>query len=154
MAATRDNRWRREVLKTQVCRFSGLKVYPGRGMVYVRTDCQVFLFLSGKCKSMYRQNLRPAKLAWCLQYRKAHKKEATLDVARKNRKKGNKSLTRSLVGASMEVLQKKRAEKTEVRAANRDAALREIKERTKKAKDAKKKSAAAKTKAAPPPKKR
>lgn len=45
---------------------------------------------------------------------------------------------RSLVGASLEVIQKKRSEKTEVRAAARDAALREIKERQRKAKDSKK----------------
>jgi len=40
-----------------------------------------------------------------------------------------KTANRSLVGASLEVIQKKRSEKTEVRAAARDAALREIKER-------------------------
>jgi large subunit ribosomal protein L24e len=40
-----------------------------------------------------------------------------------------KTSNRSLVGASLEVIQKKRSEKTEVRAAARDAALREIKER-------------------------
>jgi len=45
---------------------------------------------------------------------------------------------RSLVSASLEVIQKRRGEKTEVRAAARDAALREIKERTRKAKDTKK----------------
>jgi len=51
----------------------------------------------------------------------------------------NKSaFTRSLVGASLEVLAKKRNEKPEVRAAARDAALREIKARAQKKKGGKK----------------
>jgi len=49
-----------------------------------------------------------------------------------------KTANRSLVGASLEVIQKKRSEKTEVRAAARDAALREIKERQRKNRASKK----------------
>ena len=49
-----------------------------------------------------------------------------------------KTNNRSIVGASLEVIQKKRAEKSDVRAAARDAALREIKERQRKAQVAKK----------------
>ena len=44
----------------------------------------------------------------------------------------------STLRSPQQVIQKKRTEKTEVRAAARDAALREIKERQRKAKDAKK----------------
>jgi len=50
---------------------------------------------------------------------------------------------RSIAGASMEVIQKKRAEKPELRQAARDVALREIKDRVKKAKDDKKAKARA-----------
>ncbi len=49
-----------------------------------------------------------------------------------------KTNNRSIVGVSLEVIQKKRHEKSDVRAAARDAALREIKERQRKAKDGKK----------------
>jgi len=63
--------------------------------------------------------------------------DTNIVVARK-KKRTIKTGKRSLVGASLEVIQKKRTEKTEVRAAARDAALREIKERQRKAKDAKK----------------
>ena len=48
------------------------------------------------------------------------------------------AFTRSLVGASLEVLAKKRQEKPEVRAAAREAALREIKARAAKKKCGKK----------------
>jgi large subunit ribosomal protein L24e len=57
------------VLKTTLCRFSGLRIWPGRGMLYIRTDNQQWLFLSKKCKSLYNNRLRPAKLAWTTTYR-------------------------------------------------------------------------------------
>jgi hypothetical protein len=56
----------------------------------------------------------------------------------KKRRVNKSAFTRSLVGASLEVLAKKRNEKPEVRAAARDAALREIKARAQKKKGAKK----------------
>ena len=65
------------------------------------------------------------------------RQDQTTEVARR-KKRSIKTNHRSLVGASLEVIQKKRSEKTEVRAAARDAALREIKERQRKAKDSKK----------------
>ncbi|KAK0582863.1 hypothetical protein LWI29_030480 [Acer saccharum] len=49
-----------------------------------------------------------------------------------------KSHSRSIVGATLEVIQKRRAEKPEVHDAAREAALHEIKERVKKTKDEKK----------------
>jgi large subunit ribosomal protein L24e len=62
------------VLKTEVCRFSGLKIYPGHGMRLTKIDCQTYLFLNAKCKRLFNARLKPAKLAWTAFYRKAHKK--------------------------------------------------------------------------------
>ena len=62
------------VLKTTICRFSGLRIYPGRGILYIRTDGQQYLFINQKCKSMFLQRKRPAKIAWTTTYRKQHKK--------------------------------------------------------------------------------
>ena len=45
---------------------------------------------------------------------------------------------RAVVGMSLEEIKKKKAQKPEVRSAQREAALREVKERNKKAKEAKK----------------
>lgn len=59
-------------------------------------------------------------------------------------------MTRSLAGASLEVIQKKRAEKPEVRQAARDSALREVKERMRKVKDEKKAQAAKSAKSSKP----
>jgi len=62
------------VLKTEKCSFSGLRVYPGHGMRLTKIDSTTFLFLNGKCKKMFNQKKKPAKIAWTAAYRKAHKK--------------------------------------------------------------------------------
>jgi len=126
------------VLKTQTCRFSGLKIYPGKGMLYIRTDGQQFLFLKQKCKALFNQRKRPAKLAWTSTYRKQHRKDVDIAVARKKRRGNARNLNRSVAGVSLEVIKAKRQEKPEARKAGRDAALREIKERSKKSKAEKK----------------
>ena len=131
------------VLKTTVCRFSGLRIYPGKGILFVRTDGQQYLFLNKKCKSMYNNRLRPAKLAWTAAYRKQHKKDQVSEIARKKRRALNKSAARAIGNVSLEVINKRKTEKPEVRQASRDAALREIKERAKKLKAEKKGAKAA-----------
>ncbi len=49
------------------------------------------------------------------------------EVQRKKRRALGKAAVRSIAGASLEVINKRRTEKPEVRQATRDAALREIK---------------------------
>jgi len=109
--------------RTEVCRFSGLRVYPGHGTKMARVDGQVFLFLSAKCKRLYNNRLKPSKLAWTALYRKAHKKarpgrrshrrrsaradtprgqDQSTETARKKRKTTKTAQTRSIVGASLE----------------------------------------------------
>ncbi|KAF6140988.1 hypothetical protein GIB67_006617 [Kingdonia uniflora] len=95
---------------TELCRYSGPKIYPGKGIRFVRTDSQVFLFANSKCNRYFHNKLKPSKLTWTAMYRKQHKK----------------------------VIQKRRTEKPEVRDAACESALREIKERIKKTKDEKK----------------
>ncbi|KAK3124840.1 hypothetical protein QOZ80_7BG0594410 [Eleusine coracana subsp. coracana] len=126
------------VLKTELCRFSGAKIYPGKGIRFIRADSQAFLFSNSKCKHYFHNRLKPAKLTWTAMYRKQHKKDIHAEAAKKRRRTTKKPYSRSIVGATLEVIQKKRTEKPEVRDAAREAALREIKERIKKTKDEKK----------------
>ncbi|XP_057979504.1 large ribosomal subunit protein eL24-like [Malania oleifera] len=126
------------VLKTELCRFSGAKIYPGKGIRFVRADSQVFLFANSKCKRYFHNRLKPSKLTWTAMYRKQHKKDIAAEAVKKRRRATKKPYSRSIVGATLEVIQKKRTEKPEVRDAAREAALREIKERIKKTKDEKK----------------
>ena len=111
-------------IRTEICRFSGARIYPGHGMLYIRTDSQNFRFLNAKCKRLFHLRLKPANLAWTQMYRKQHKKGQTELASKKKRKAVKATLARGIAGASLEVIQKKRTEKTEVRQAARDAALR------------------------------
>ena len=95
-------------------------------MKYIRGDSQTFLFLNAKCKHLFDLRKKPSKLAWTFQYRKAHKKDSAESTKTKKRKIAGKAVARSMVGASLEVIQKKRAEKPEQRQAARDAALRYV----------------------------
>merc|ERR1712166_1010181 len=115
------------VVKTEVCSYSGFRIYPGHGIKYVRGDSKSFLFINRKSKSYFHQKFNPRKIAWTLLYRRMHKKGAP----------------KAVVGASLELIKQKRNQKPEVRAAAREAALREIKERAK-AKQAEKKKVVAK----------
>merc|ERR1711937_1069432 len=125
------------VIKTETCRFSGLRIYPGRAVKFVHTDTQIFTFLKSKCRTLFNQRKKPAKLAWTSLYRKQHKKDQASVVSKKKRRGAKTTVARGIAGASLEVIQKKRAEKPEVRQAARDAALREVKERMRKDKDLK-----------------
>eukprot|EP00884_Botryococcus_braunii_P002027 jgi/Botrbrau1/11825/Bobra.0224s0022.2 len=120
------------VLKTTTCRFSGLKIYPGRGILFVRVDGQQFLFINRKAKSLAAQRKKPAKIAWTTTYRKAHRKDQEATAQRKKRRTTTRVQARAIVGVSLEVINKKRNEKPEARKATREAAIREVKERMKK----------------------
>ncbi|XP_022736700.1 60S ribosomal protein L24-like [Durio zibethinus] len=124
--------------RTELCRFSGSKVYPGKGIRFLRSDSQVFLFANSKCKRYFHNRLKPSKLTWTAMYRKQHKKDIAAEAVKKRHRTTKKPYSRSIVGATLEVIQKRRTEKPEVRDAAREAALREIIERIKKTKDEKK----------------
>jgi large subunit ribosomal protein L24e len=126
------------VVKTETCSFSGLKIYPGHGILFVRADQKSFKFINRKVKSMSTQRLNPRKIAWTQVYRRMHKKGTLEESQRKKARKVNKATTKAVVGASLEVIKAKRNQKPEVRAAAREAALREVKERAKAKQAAKK----------------
>ena len=134
------------VVKTDTCHYSGLRIYPGHGIFFVRQDQKSFRFINRKVKSQFTQRLNPRKIAWTQLYRRMHKKGTLEETQKKKVRKVNKASTKAVVGASLELIKQKRNQKPEVRAAAREAALREVKERAK-AKQAARK--AEKPKAAP-----
>jgi len=73
-------------------------------------------------------------------FRKIHKKGLTEDTKRKRSRKQQK-VTRAIVGASIEMITKRRTMKPEQRKSAREAALRKAKEERKKAQSSKPKNA-------------
>ncbi|KAJ3040572.1 60S ribosomal protein L24 [Rhizophlyctis rosea] len=130
----------------QTCNFSGFKIYPGHGKIYVRTDNRSYRFLNGKCESYFLQRLKPSKLDWTVVFRRLHKKGITEEVAKKRTRRAVKS-QRAVVGASLDAIKAKRTQKPEVRAAQRQQAIRTAKDK-KKEEESKKKAEKAKSAAA------
>ncbi|WMV50821.1 hypothetical protein MTR67_044206 [Solanum verrucosum] len=58
------------VLKTELCCFSGSKIYPWKSIKFIRSDSQVFLFVNSKCKQYFHKKLKPSKHTWTTMYRK------------------------------------------------------------------------------------
>ncbi|KAG0220223.1 60S ribosomal protein L24 [Mortierella sp. NVP41] len=128
--------------KIEICAFSGAKIYPGKGKIYVRVDNRSFRFVNGKAESLFLQRKNPRKISWTVLFRRMHKKGISEEVAKKRTRRTVKH-QRAVVGASWEAIRAKRNQKPEVRAAARAAALRDGKEK-KKAADATKKADKAK----------
>eukprot|EP00296_Roombia_truncata_P001824 JP437661.1.p2 GENE.JP437661.1~~JP437661.1.p2 ORF type:complete len:155 (-),score=57.51 JP437661.1:72-536(-) len=118
------------VVKTEVCAFSGLKIYPGKGSRFVRVDSRMFLFIDAKCAASYHMKRNPRKLCWTQFYRKLHKKGAQEETS-KRRKNRSVKIQRGFVGASLDIIKAKRTQKPEDRAAARDAAIKDAKAKSK-----------------------
>ncbi|KAL2056427.1 hypothetical protein ABVK25_003450 [Lepraria finkii] len=62
--------------------FSGEKIYPGKGKLYVRGDSKIFRFQNGKTESLFLQRKNPRRIAWTTLYRRQHKKGISEEVAK------------------------------------------------------------------------
>jgi len=129
-------------MKVQTCSFSGFRILPGRGMRYVRLDGHSFIFYSKKCSHQFYAKRNPRKCCWTLLYRQAHRKGIREEVSAKKRSKLVK-VDKSLAGLSIEEIRQRRAQAPEARQAQREAAMKAIKDRMKAiaAKKAEKKAA-------------
>ncbi|KAK4250918.1 ribosomal protein L24e-domain-containing protein [Corynascus novoguineensis] len=126
--------------------FSGQRIYPGKGKLYVRGDSKIFRFQNGKSESLFLQRKNPRRIAWTVLYRRQHRKGISEEVAKKRTRRTVKS-QRAIVGASLEVIKERRSMRPEARNAARLAAIKESKEK-KQAQQAAKKAEKAKSAAA------
>merc|ERR1711861_1607 len=119
------------VVKTELCNYSGFKIYPGHGKKYVRMDQKMLTFITGKteaCQAMKRRNLTTK---WTVQYRRINKKGTLEEEKNKRRKNKTVTKTREIVGLSAEMLEKKRSARPtqQPKDKQRESALRELKSR-------------------------
>ncbi|KAI0110997.1 ribosomal protein L24e-domain-containing protein [Hypoxylon sp. NC0597] len=108
--------------------FSGQKIYPGKGKLYVRGDSKIFRFQNGKSESLFLQRKNPRRIAWTVLFRRQHRKGITEEVAKKRTRRTVKS-QRAIVGASLDVIKEKRSMRPEARSAARAQAIKESKEK-------------------------
>ncbi|PKS09427.1 hypothetical protein jhhlp_004042 [Lomentospora prolificans] len=117
--------------------FSGQRIYPGKGKLYVRGDSKIFRFQNGKSESLFLQRKNPRRISWTTLYRRQHRKGISEEVAKKRTRRTVKS-QRAIVGASLDVIREKRTMRPEARAAARAEAIAESKEKKQAAASAKK----------------
>ncbi|KAI1398587.1 ribosomal protein L24e-domain-containing protein [Hypoxylon fuscum] len=122
--------------------FSGQRIYPGKGKLYVRGDSKVFRFQNGKSESLFLQRKNPRRISWTVLFRRQHRKGISEEIAKKRTRRTVKS-QRAIVGASLDVIKEKRSMRPEARSAARAQAIKESKEK-KAAQQATKKSEKAK----------
>ncbi|EON66410.1 60S ribosomal protein L24 [Coniosporium apollinis CBS 100218] len=108
--------------------FSGQRIYPGKGKLYVRGDSKIFRFQNGKTESLFLQRKNPRRIAWTVLFRRQHRKGISEEVAKKRTRRTVKH-QRAIVGASLDVIKERRNMRPEARAAARQAAIKEGKEK-------------------------
>ncbi|KAL2874211.1 60S ribosomal protein L24 [Colletotrichum lupini] len=108
--------------------FSGQRIYPGKGKLYVRGDSKIFRFQNGKSESLFLQRKNPRRIAWTVLYRRQHRKGISEEVAKKRTRRTVKA-QRAIVGASLDVIKEKRSMRPEARSAARAAAIKESKDK-------------------------
>ncbi|KAK7584910.1 hypothetical protein V3481_011226 [Fusarium oxysporum f. sp. vasinfectum] len=114
-------------MRTYEDTFSGARIYPGKGKLYVRGDSKIFRFQNGKSESLFLQRKNPRRIAWTVLYRRQHRKGIS-EVAKKRTRRTVKS-QRGIVGASLDVIKEKRNIRPEARSAARAQAIKESKEK-------------------------
>ncbi|OLY83897.1 60S ribosomal protein L24 [Smittium mucronatum] len=113
-------------MKLEICSFSGFKIYPGHGSLFVRGDSRIFHFISSKSESLFHQAKNPRKISWTVVYRSLHRKGISEEVSKKRTRRTVK-YNRAIIGVSWEAIQNRRNEKPEVRAAARKSAVEKAK---------------------------
>merc|ERR1711887_518635 len=118
-------------MRTEICQFSGLKIYPGHGMRACKADGKVIRFLNAKSASLYHQKKNPRKLSWTLLYRRKHKKGISQETSIRRKTRRNVKAAKAVAGLSYNELLAKKQQKPEIRQKQRDAAVKAAKEKKK-----------------------
>ncbi|CAJ1902643.1 unnamed protein product [Cylindrotheca closterium] len=116
------------VIATELCALSEYRIYPGNGKLMIRRDGKPIWLGTSKAHSLTLQRKKAAKLVWTQAWRRLHKKGITETTAKKRTRRTNK-VQRAVVGASLDDIKKKAAEKSGFRSQQREAALKEVKAR-------------------------
>ncbi|OQO06992.1 60S ribosomal protein L24 [Cryoendolithus antarcticus] len=108
--------------------FSGQKIYPGKGKLFVRSDSKIFRFQNGKTESLFLQRKNPRRIAWTVLCRRQRRKGISEEATKTRRRRAVKS-QRAVVGASLDVIKERRSQRPEARTAARAQAIKEGKEK-------------------------
>merc|ERR1712141_97570 len=118
-------------MRTEMCQFSGLKVYPGHGKNYIRANGKRVVLISGKSEVLYKNKKNPRKITWTILYRRKNKKGTMTEIDAKKRKRRIVKTVRGAGSQSWAEIQAKKAQRPEIRKAQKEAAIEKAKAKRK-----------------------
>jgi large subunit ribosomal protein L24e len=116
------------VIKTDLCEFSEMRIYPGNGRRFISKDGKTHYFISQKCRSLYHQKIKPVKLTWTQAWRRFNRKTKVEEIQKRRTRKTTR-VQKAIVGLSLEEIKRKRAEDNKTRDANLESQKSEVKKR-------------------------
>ena len=116
------------VIRTEVCSFSDQKIYPGHGSQLINRDCKLHNFSSKKSKKMFIKKVRGQVIRWTIIWRRINKKIKNSSSIKKKKKRARVVL-KDIQGLKREDIKRERGKTSDERTAQREKAIREIKER-------------------------
>ena len=116
------------VIKTDLCEFSEMRIYPGNGRRFISKDGKTHYFISQKCRSLFHQKVKPVKLTWTQAWRRFNRKTKVEEIQKRRTRKTTR-VQKAIVGMSLEEIKRKRAEDAKARDANLEQQKVEVKKR-------------------------
>merc|ERR1712018_295582 len=108
-----SSRTYRSKMRTQLCQFSAMKIYPGHGKDFIRYDGKRIVLINGKSERLFRKKKNPRKITWTVLYRRKHKKGTMTELDARKRNKRAVKVNRGIGGQSWAEIQAKKNQKPE-----------------------------------------
>merc|ERR1711993_190574 len=67
-------------MRSEICHFSGLAIYPGHGKTYIKADGKKVILINGKSETLLKNKKNPRKITWTILYRRKHKKGSMTEI--------------------------------------------------------------------------
>merc|ERR1712158_217764 len=138
--------YKQRKMRSELCQFSGLKIFPGHGKTFVKADGKRVHLINGKSEVLYKSKKNPRKVTWTILYRRKNKKGTMTEIDAKKRKRRIVKTVRGAGSQSWAEIQAKKAQRPQIRQAQQAAAAEKVKAK-KKEQAAKKKTGSAAKKA-------
>merc|ERR1740139_777115 len=104
------------VVKTEVCHYCDLKIYPGHGTKIITREGKIHIYLHKKARHQAQRKIKAQNIKWTVAWRRMNKKIKNTDLFKKKRRKARR-VVREITGMTADEINRK------------NEAIRQIKER-------------------------
>merc|ERR1712157_171430 len=96
-------------MRSEICQFSGLTIYPGHGKTYIRADGKQVILINGKSEKLPKAKKNPRKITWTILYRRKHKKGSMTEIESRKRNRRALKTQRGVADQSWAEIQAKKS---------------------------------------------